>query len=80
MNRGCILHLVIKTYIIFAMKIHDVFMLTSTKVINSSVLDCLEHFKEVFWRYICVMCVTPPGQAKNDTDLKFGTHISLKHI
>ena len=26
--------------------------------------------------YLC-MCVTPPGQTKNDTDLKFGTHTTI---
>ena len=39
--------------------------------------------------YMCVcnhlyvylfMCVTPPGQTKNDTDLKFSTHALLDHI
>ena len=33
--------------------------------------------------YLCVylfMCVTPPGQTENDTDLKFGTHTPLDHF
>ena len=33
--------------------------------------------------YVCIcvfICVMPPGQTKNDTDLKFGTHIPLDHI
>ena len=29
--------------------------------------------------YECI-CVTCPGQTKNDTDLEFGTHTSLDHI
>ena len=29
--------------------------------------------------YVC-NCVMPPGQTKNDTDLKFGTHTPLDHI
>ena len=27
-----------------------------------------------------VMCVMPPGQTKNDIDLKFGTHTPLDHF
>ena len=33
--------------------------------------------------YVCMylfICVTPPGQTENDTDLKFGTHTPLDHI
>ena len=26
------------------------------------------------------MCVMSPGQTKNDTDLRFGTHTPLDHI
>ena len=29
--------------------------------------------------YVC-NCVTPPGQTKNDTDLKFGTHTPVDLI
>ena len=29
--------------------------------------------------YVCI-CVTPPGQMKNDTDLKFGTHTPIDFI
>ena len=29
--------------------------------------------------YVCI-CVTPPGQTKNDTDLKFGTHTPIDLI
>ena len=29
---------------------------------------------------LCVGCTGPPGQTKNDTDLKFGTHTPLDHI
>ena len=28
--------------------------------------------------YVCMyLCVTPPGQTENDTDLKFGTHTPI---
>ena len=33
--------------------------------------------------YVCirvVICVMPPGETKNDTELKFGTHTPLDHI
>ena len=36
-----------------------------------------------FHLHVCVriyLCVKPPGQTKNDTDLKFGTHTPLDHI
>ena len=38
-----------------------------------------------FHLYMCVfvyvfICVTPPGQAKNDTDQKFGTHTPIDLI
>ena len=29
--------------------------------------------------FVCI-CVTPPGQTKNDTDLKFGTHTPIDLI
>ena len=29
--------------------------------------------------YLC-MCVTSPGQTKNDTDLKFGTHTPIDYL
>ena len=27
--------------------------------------------------YLCIFCFKPPGQTKNETDLKFGTHTPI---
>ena len=46
--------------------------------------DSKVRHREIFMRvYVCravFFCVTPPGQTKNDTDLKFSIHTPLDHI
>ena len=46
--------------------------------------DSRVRHKEIFMRvYVCravFICVTPPGQTKHDTDLKFSTHTHIDFI
>ena len=46
--------------------------------------DSRVRHKEIFMRvYVCravFICVTPPGQTKHDTDLKFSTHTPIDLI
>ena len=66
----------------FALLIINSFKLLSKSTLGKQSVEDIPNFTCIcVYVFICVfICVTPPGQMKNDTDLKFSTHTPIALI